>query len=281
MSLNSKTLACGRFKLSLERPLIMGILNVTPDSFSDGGQFSRFDTAIVHAQRLVEEGADILDIGGESTRPGALLVSEDEELQRVIPLIEKLSSEINIPISIDTNKATVMYEAVQAGASMINDVYALQQPNALKVAASLNVPVCLMHMRGTPVTMQKQIDYKNVVDEVLDFLENRVAACVEAGISKEQLILDPGFGFGKTLEHNLSLLKAIPRFVHAGYPVLAGLSRKSMLGEITAKPVEARLAGSLALAGLAADLGANILRVHDVAETRDLLSVYRAFNSAI
>lgn len=279
MSSQVKSLICGRFSLSLSKPLIMGILNVTPDSFSDGGQFSNFDSAVIHAQKMVEDGADIIDVGGESTRPGADAVSVDMELQRVIPVIEKLSQEIDIPISIDTSKATVMYEAIHAGASMINDVCALQNEDSMSVAASLDVPICLMHMQGTPVSMQKNIAYQNVVNDVLEFLEQRIKACVAAGVTKNNIIIDPGFGFGKTLEHNLALLDSLAAFADLGYPVLAGLSRKSMLESLSGRAVNNRLAGSLALALIAVNNGASILRVHDVAESRDFLAVSQAYDT--
>ena len=279
MSSQVKSLICGRFSLSLKKPLIMGILNVTPDSFSDGGQFTNFDSAVMHAQKMVENGADIIDVGGESTRPGADAVSVDMELQRVIPVIEKLSQEIDIPISIDTSKATVMYEAIHAGASMINDVRALQNEDSLSVAASLDVPICLMHMQGTPVSMQKNIAYQDVVNDVLKFLEQRINVCVAAGVTKNNIIIDPGFGFGKTLEHNLALLDSLAAFTDLGYPVLAGLSRKSMLESLSGRAVNNRLAGSLALALIAVNNGASILRVHDVAETRDFLAVSQAYDA--
>ena len=269
-------LQCADFKLSLQEPLIMGILNVTPDSFSDGGRFNNFDSALEKAKQMVANGADIIDIGGESTRPGAAEVSVDEELERVVPLIEKLSQEIEAPISIDTSKATVMYEAVHAGASMINDVYALQQENALKTAAQLNVPICLMHMQGVPRSMQKNIEYKNVTQDVMSFMQERIEACIESGIKPEQIIIDPGFGFGKLLEHNLDLLNNLQKFVESGFPVLAGLSRKSMLGQITNKKTDNRLAASLAVAQIAVEKGAQIIRVHDVAESKDMLRILQA-----
>ena len=267
-------------ELNLQEPLIMGILNVTPDSFSDGGQFIDFDSAIKQAKQMLVDGADIIDIGGESTRPGAADVSEDEELHRVVPLIEALSKELDVPISIDTSKAVVMYEAVHAGASMINDVYALQKENALQIAAQLNVPVCLMHMQGKPETMQKKIEYKNVIQEVVDFFQQRINSCIESGINKENIIIDPGFGFGKNLQHNIDLLNNLQVFVESGFPVLAGLSRKSMLGQITGKDVSQRLAASLAVAQLAVNKGTQILRVHDVAETKDILRVLQAVKAA-
>lgn len=273
-------LSCGQFELDLTRPQVMGILNVTPDSFSDGGCFSVIDTALKHAHLMIEKGADILDIGGESTRPGAAEVSEDEELARVIPVIEALSQEISIPISIDTSKATVMYEAVQAGASIINDVSALRNDKALETAAKLNqdkqIAICLMHMQGKPRSMQESPDYQDVVIEVIDFLKQRASQCIQAGINKEQIIIDPGFGFGKSLNHNLKLFNALHHFVTEGYPVLVGVSRKSLIGQITGKEIKDRLAGSLALATLAVNQGVQIIRTHDVSETRDVLDIVQA-----
>jgi len=251
----------------LETPAVMGILNVTPDSFSDGGRFIGHEAALRRVREMIAEGAAIIDVGGESTRPGAPAVAVDEERARVIPVIEAIRSESDIPVSIDTSKPEVMRAAVAAGASMINDVRALREPGALETAAELEVPVCLMHMRGEPRTMQQAPRYDDVVAEVLAFLEARVAACEAAGIPRERLILDPGFGFGKTLEHNLALFRALPRFVATGLPVLVGVSRKSMIGQVLEVPVEGRLAGSLALATLAVAAGAAIIRVHDVKET--------------
>ena len=245
-------------------PQVMGILNVTPDSFSDGGQFNQIDKALRHVRQMIAEGADIIDIGGESTRPGAAAVPEEEELRRVIPIIEAIRAESEIPISVDTSKPTVMLEAVRAGANMINDVCALQQPGALEVAAGLEVPLCLMHMQGQPRSMQKQPHYQNVVEEVLQFLLTRVESCEAAGISRDKLVIDPGFGFGKTLEHNLALFRSLERFVATGLPVLVGVSRKSMIGQVLDIPVEERMPASVALAGLASWLGAAIIRVHDV-----------------
>jgi len=271
-------LQCGKFSLSLEQPLLMGILNLTPDSFSDGGRFTNFDSALKQAKQMISDGADILDIGGESTRPGAKEVSVDQELERVIPLIESLASEIDVPISIDTSKATVMYEAVNAGASMINDVYALQQANALETAAKLDVPICLMHMQGVPRSMQKNVEYTDVIQEVLEFFYDRIEACCDIGIDQNNILIDPGFGFGKLLEHNIELLNKLSQFVKSGFPVLVGLSRKSMLGQITGKNVDARLASSLAVAQIAAQNGAHIIRAHDVAETKDMLRILQALS---
>ncbi len=254
----------------------MGVINTTPDSFSDGGQFDTTEKAFEHARRLIADGADILDIGGESTRPGSQPVVLDEELRRTIPLISAIREISDIPISIDTNKSAVMSAAVEAGASIINSVWALQLDDSLQVAAELKVPVCLMHMRGTPETMQQNPEYENVVAEVREFLAARIAAAVDAGIALEQIIVDPGFGFGKTMEHNLLLLNSLAEFRQLGVRVLAGLSRKKMIGTILDKPADQRLYGSLSLAVMAAMLGADILRVHDVAETVDALAMVSA-----
>ena len=255
---------------------VMGVVNATPDSFSDGGRFDTLEKAFAHARRLIDEGADILDIGGESTRPGAETVTLEEEIRRTIPLIRAIRELSDIPISIDTNKSGVMRAAVEAGASMINDVYAMQLGDSLPVAAELGVPVCLMHMQGTPETMQKNPTYENVVAEVKEFLKRRVDAAVEAGIASDLIIVDPGFGFGKTIEHNLLLLRSLAEFGELGARVLAGLSRKRMIGTILDKPVDQRLYGSVALAVMAAMQGADILRVHDVAATADALAMVSA-----
>lgn len=255
---------------------VMGILNLTPDSFSDGGQWLDPELALRHAVDMVSAGADIIDIGGESTRPGAAAVSEQAELDRVIPLIERLSSEIDSPLSVDTSKPQVMREAVKAGAGMINDVYALRQDGALETAASLGVPVCLMHMQGEPRDMQTAPGYADVVAEVSDFLSQRAQACQAAGIAAENIVIDPGFGFGKTLEHNLELLRGMPKLCTLGFPVLAGLSRKSMLGTITGRDASERVVASVTAAVLAVQNGAAIVRVHDVPETVDALKVLAA-----
>ncbi|MEE4174708.1 MAG: dihydropteroate synthase [Xanthomonadales bacterium] len=257
-------------------PRVMGVLNVTPDSFSDGGRWLGRDAAMRHAAAMVREGADIIDVGGESTRPGARAVSEQQELDRVIPVLEALAAEFDVVLSVDTSKAAVMRAAVAAGAGMLNDVCALRQPGALSAAGELGVPVCLMHMQGEPRSMQENPRYDDVVREVLDFLLERAAAAEDAGVSRSEIVIDPGFGFGKTPEHNLALLRALPRFTEAGYPVLAGLSRKRLLETLTGRPVEQRLAGSLALALAAARGGASIIRVHDVPETVDVLRVMAA-----
>ena len=254
--------------LSSSYPQIMGILNVTPDSFSDGGQFIKKEKSLQHVRAMIQAGADIIDVGGESTRPGAKAVSVDEELQRVIPVIETIRAEFDIPVSIDTSKAQVMREAVVAGASMINDVRALQEDNALQAATDLSVPVVLMHMQGQPRSMQDKPEYQNIVTDVGDFLLQRVEACLAAGIQRDNLVIDPGFGFGKTLAHNLSLFRHLPELKQRlALPVLVGVSRKSMIGAVLDLPVEERMPASIALAGLATWMGADIIRVHDVRET--------------
>jgi dihydropteroate synthase len=270
-----QTLDCHGRSLDLSRPAVMGILNVTPDSFSDGGNYLSREQAIAHARAMVAEGADIIDIGGESTRPGAKSVSVQEELDRVIPVIEALHSEVAVPLSIDTSKPEVMRTAVAAGAGFINDVYALRAPGALETAAELNVPVCLMHMQGEPRTMQDDPQYRDVVTEVRDFLAARLAAAGAAGIARERLVIDPGFGFGKTAEHNLELLRVLEAFTRLGTPVLAGLSRKSMIGKLLGLPVERRMHASVALALMAVQNGARIVRVHDVGPTVEALRMVR------
>ena len=261
---------------NLPRPLIMGVLNVTPDSFSDGGRWFEPSVALGQAQRMVDAGADIIDVGGESTRPGASEVSEAEELHRTVPIVQAIAGELDVRVSIDTSKATVMTAAVQAGADLINDVRALREPGALEAAAATGADVCLMHMQGQPRTMQADPRYSDVVADVKAFLADRVEACAGAGILPERIWVDPGFGFGKTLEHNLALLRAMPELCALGHPVLAGLSRKSMLGTITGRPVDERMPASVAAALLAAQGGAAVLRVHDVAETRDAIDVWQA-----
>ena len=270
--------ACGRFSLSLQRPLLMGILNVTPDSFSDGGSYNRLDAALAHAERLLADGADILDIGGESTRPGAPYVSPEEELQRVLPVLERLAA-LQVPLSLDTRRTSVMRAALQAGAvDLINDVSALEDDGALALVAAAKVGICLMHKQGNPDTMQQQPDYSDVVQEVGGYLVRRIELCLEHGIARERLLADPGFGFGKTLQHNLELLRALPQLeAMAGAPLLVGMSRKSMLGAITgeAQP-EQRLGASVAAALLAAQRGAKVIRVHDVKATHQALQVWQA-----
>jgi dihydropteroate synthase len=258
---------CAGKSLDLSAPRIMGIVNVTPDSFSDGGKFFSRDAAIRQAIKLVEDGADILDIGGESTRPGSTPVQEQEEIDRIAPVIEAISSELNVPISIDTMKAEVMRAAVAVGAGLINDVNALRGEGALQAAAELKVPVCLMHMQGTPQTMQKEPDYQDVVSEVEAFLLERVSVCEQAGIPAERIMLDPGFGFGKRARHNLRLMKHLSRLTALPYPVLVGVSRKSIIGDMLKVDVQERLAGSLALASIAVWQGAKLIRTHDVRET--------------
>lgn len=270
-----RPLHCGRFALRLRRPLVMGVINLTPDSFSDGGRYAGFAAALAQARALMEEGADLIDLGGESTRPGAQEVPVEEELRRVVPLVQALAKEA-VPVSVDTRKTEVMRAALDAGAALINDVNALQAPGALAAVAASDAGVCLMHMLGQPGTMQDAPAYQEVVQEVSGFLAARASACVAAGISPERIVLDPGFGFGKTLEHNLRLLQGLERLCALGYPVLAGLSRKSMLGLITGRPVGERLAASIAAALAAAERGAAIVRVHDVAETVDALKIWRA-----
>jgi dihydropteroate synthase len=255
---------------------IMGVINTTPDSFSDGGKFDTLEKAFAQAQLMIAAGADILDIGGESTRPGSAAVDEQEELARTLPLISAIREISDIPISIDTNKSTVMRAAVAAGANIINSIWALRLGDSLQVAAQLDVPVCLMHMQGTPDTMQQDPRYQDVVAEVLEFLQARIDAALAAGIAEHNIIVDPGFGFGKTLEHNLLLLKSLSEFRKLGVQVLVGMSRKGMIGAVLDKPADQRLYGSLSVAVIAAMQGADILRVHDVAETADALAMVRA-----
>jgi dihydropteroate synthase len=270
-------LDCNGRALVLDRPRVMGIVNVTPDSFSDGGRYETVDAAVAHALQLAGEGADMLDIGGESTRPGAQAVDVEEELQRVIPVIERVIRETTLPVSIDTSKPEVMRAAIEAGAGMINDVQALRADGALEAAASLGVPVVLMHMRGEPHSMQDMPHYDDVVADVHRFLAERIFAAEMAGIAKKNLVVDPGFGFGKAREHNLALLAQLERFTDLGVPVLAGLSRKRTIGEITGREVPAdRVHGSVAAHLVAAQRGAKLLRVHDVAATVDALAVWRA-----
>lgn len=271
-------LHCGKFHLDLSRPLVMGIVNVTPDSFSDGGRHLQREAAIEHAQQLIVDGADIIDIGGESTRPSAQPVSVQEELDRVLPIIEGLRG-ISIPISVDTCKAEVMRAALAAGAQMVNDVNSLQADGAIQAVASSDAAVCLMHKQGTPQTMQQQPEYADVVGEVRDFLRGRIAAAEAAGITRERIAIDPGFGFGKTLAHNLALLTNLATFAQLGVPILAGLSRKSMLGAITGQDVNHRVTASVAAALIAVQRGASIVRVHDVRETVDALKIWSAVNS--
>jgi dihydropteroate synthase len=270
-------LRCGGFLLPLDRPLLMGVVNVTPDSFSDGGWYLDPQAAIAHGRRLIEEGADILDIGGESSRPGARPVAEHEELDRVIPVLKALK---DVPVSVDTRRPAVMRAALVAGASMINDIEALTAPGALDAVADTDCAVCLMHKKGDPATMQQAPSYGDVALEVRDFLSARISACQIAGIERDRITIDPGFGFGKSVEHNFTLLKRLPELAALGVPVVAGWSRKSTLGTITRRPVTERLAASVAAALLAVQHGATILRVHDVRETRDALAVMQALGKA-
>lgn len=270
---------CGNFQFDLSSPLVMGIVNVTPDSFSDGGQHLQRDTALAHAEQLIADGADIIDIGGESTRPGARPVSIQEELDRVLPVIEGLRG-APVPISIDTCKPEVMQVAIAGGARMVNDINALQDAAAMKAVAAGNVAVCLMHKQGDPQTMQQQPHYQNVVAEVGAFLRERIAAAEAAGIQRDRIVVDPGFGFGKTLAHNLALLRELKQLTELGVPVLAGLSRKSMLGALTGQDVGHRLSASVAAALIAVQRGTDIVRVHDVRETVDALKILNAVNGA-
>jgi dihydropteroate synthase len=270
------SLDCAGRILRLDAARVVGIVNVTPDSFSDGGQHATAEAAIAHGLRLAEEGADALDIGGESTRPGAREVTIEDELARVIPVVEGLAKRTSLPISIDTSKAEVMRAAVAAGAGMINDVYALGREGCLDAAAALKVPVVLMHMQGTPPDMQADPAYDDVVAEVHTFLAQRIFACEMAGIPKKSIVIDPGFGFGKTVAHNLALLAQLARFVELGVPVMAGLSRKGTIGELTGRGLADRVYGSVAAALIAVQNGAKLVRVHDVAATVDALKVWNA-----
>ncbi len=269
-------LQCGRFSLDLDRPVVMGVLNVTPDSFSDGGRFRDVQAAVSHAERMVADGAAIIDVGGESTRPGSVPVGEDEELRRVLPVIDRLVAMLGIPVSIDTRKPGVMRRALAAGATFVNDVAALSAPGAMETVAGSDAAVCLMHMQGDPGTMQDAPRYDDVVGEVRAFLRSRVAACEAAGIARTRIAVDPGFGFGKSLDQNLALLAGLPALASDGLPVLVGLSRKRMIGALTGRDGGDRMAGSLAAAVIAAEQGARIVRAHDVRETVDALRVVAA-----
>jgi len=268
----------GNHFIGLSQPQVMGILNVTPDSFSDGGKHADVKQALDHALRMIDEGARFIDIGGESTRPGAPEVSLQEELDRTIPVIEAVAKNAQCVISIDTSKAEVMREAVKAGAGLINDVRALQEPGALIAASETGVPVCLMHMQGQPRTMQNHPTYQDVVEDVTQFLLERAEVCEKAGIAKEQILFDPGYGFGKSLEHNYALVKHLPKLMDLGYPVLVGMSRKSMIGNLLNRKVDERLAGSISLATIVAQMGAQIIRVHDVKETADAVNIVNMLN---
>ncbi|MCE9956561.1 dihydropteroate synthase [Aeromonas rivipollensis] len=259
--------------LSLDRPHVMGILNVTPDSFSDGGNFNQIDRAMAHARQMIADGATLIDIGGESTRPGAPDVSEQDELDRVIPVVERMVQELDVMISLDTSKAAVMRAGCAAGAHLINDVRALLEPGALAAAAEADVPVCLMHMQGQPRTMQAEPHYDDLLGEVRAFFDERIAACLDVGIPRQHLLLDPGYGFGKTVAHNYQLLAEQQKLLDYGLPLLVGMSRKSMIGNLLGRPVDERLAGSLACALIGLQHGARIIRVHDVRATMDALRV--------
>jgi len=272
-------LNCAGKLLDLQKPKIMGILNTTPDSFSDGGNSYQhgnldLDLALQRAEQMQKDGASIIDVGGESTRPGAAKVSAQEEMDRVVPVVERIAKELDVIISVDSSSPVLMKEAAAVGAGLINDVRALQREGAAEMAAELKLPVCLMHMQGQPDSMQDKPQYDNVLSEVKAFLSERIDACVAAGVDRAQIILDPGFGFGKTLEHNVELLRQMSAFKAMGHPVLAGLSRKSMLQGLLGRSVDQRLAGSLGVAMLALQQGAAILRVHDVAASRDILELY-------
>lgn len=273
-------LPCGSRVLDLSRPHVMGILNVTPDSFSDGGRFAARDAALRHAAEMVAAGATLIDVGGESTRPGAAAVSISEELERVAPMVEAIARELDVIVSVDTSTAEVISESARLGAGLINDVRSLRREGALQAAATSGLPVCLMHMRGEPGNMQSDPSYQDVTREVGEFLGERMAACGAAGIPTERIVLDPGFGFAKTLEHNLSLFRHMERLHAFGRPLLVGVSRKSMIGAALNRPVGERLYGSLALAALAVAKGASILRVHDVAETVDVVRMIAAVQAA-
>lgn len=260
--------------------IIMGILNVTPDSFSDGGQFAQPDQALKQAEQMIQDGAEVIDVGGESTRPGAKEVSLAQELERVIPIIEALNQRFDVTLSVDSSKAMVMQEAIKAGASLVNDVRALQEEGALEVCAKSDVDICLMHMQGEPRSMQQEPQYNDVVAEVSQFFDARIAACEQAGIDRKRLILDPGFGFGKTLAHNLSLLRNINHFMAYKLPILAGLSRKRMIGTLlNDAPVDERVTGSVTAALYAIQQGAHIVRVHDVKQTADAIRIWQAINN--
>jgi dihydropteroate synthase len=268
-------LQCGNFRLSLARPLIMGVINVTPDSFSDGGLYLSAAAAVAHARQLIADGADLLDVGGESTRPGAAPVTLEEERRRVLPVLEALA-DAGVPLSVDTQKPELMRVAVAAGAAMINDVNGFQAPDALDAVAGSNCAICIMHKKGDPQNMQQSPQYADVVMEIRDYLRQRITVAEQAGIARSRIVVDPGFGFGKTLDHNLELLRRLDEIAVPGVPVLAGLSRKSMIGTLTGRDAGDRLAGSVAAALFAVQRGAAIVRVHDVAATRDALAVWNA-----
>lgn len=274
------SLRCGKHQLDLTHAHVMGILNVTPDSFSDGGRYTSLELALLRAHDMVAAGASIIDIGGESTRPGAALVSAQQELDRVAPLVERIAAECDVIISVDTSTPAVIRESARLGAGLINDVRSLQRDGALDAAAATHLPVCLMHMRGEPQTMQDEPYYNDVAVEVAGFLQERIDACVAAGIAVERIVLDPGFGFAKNTQHNYELFKRLPELLSLQRPLLVGVSRKSMIGNILQQPVDQRLYGSLALAVMALERGARILRVHDVAATMDALKIFNAVQDA-
>lgn len=275
-----KSLECAGKVLDLSRPQVMGILNVTPDSFSDGGLFVSVHKALAQAQQMASEGALLIDVGGESTRPGASAVSSQEEMDRIIPVIETIRNELDVIISVDSSKPEVIAQAIASGAGLINDVRALREPGALQAANEAGVPVCLMHMLGEPRSMQENPQYHDVIDVVKTFLQERIRSCEAAGISSDKLLIDPGFGFGKTMEHNLSLVKNLGEFISLGKPVLVGVSRKSTIGAITGRPVGQRVIGSTVMAALCCQSGAKIIRTHDVAATVDAINVTTAVMNA-
>ncbi len=276
-----ESLNCAGKSLDLTRTQVMGILNVTPDSFSDGGLFVSVSNALVQARQMTQEGALLIDVGGESTRPGATAVSVQEELDRVIPVVEAIHNELDVIVSVDSSKPEVMKQAVLAGAGLINDVRALREPGALQAANETGVPVCLMHMLGEPRSMQENPQYDDVVETVKEFLQERINACEEVGIAAEKILIDPGFGFGKTVDHNLSLINRLTEFLELGKPVLMGVSRKSTIGTLTGRPVEQRLPGSIALTALCCHSGAKIIRTHDVAATVDAITMTTAVMTAV
>ena len=274
------SLRCGKHQLDLTHAHVMGILNVTPDSFSDGGRYTSLELALLRAHEMVSAGASIIDIGGESTRPGAAAVGAQQELDRVAPLVERIAAECDVIISVDTSTPAVIRESARLGAGLINDVRSLQRDGALDAAAATHLPVCLMHMRGEPQTMQDEPYYNDVAVEVAGFLQERIDACVTAGIAVERIVLDPGFGFAKNTQHNYELFKRLPELLSLQRPLLVGVSRKSMIGNILQQPVDQRLYGSLALAVMALERGAKILRVHDVVATMDALKIFNAVQDA-
>ena len=287
LTVKLKSIDCAGKTLSLRLPQIMGVLNLTPDSFSDGGRFIGndgcldVDSALAAAELMVAQGASIIDVGGESTRPGAVVVSEDEQLDRVASVVEQLSSKVDAVISVDTSSPRLMTEAARLGAGMINDIRALTAPGALEAIATTNLAVCMMHMQGQPDTMQHRPEYLNIVQEVLEFFRQRLADLSVVGLGKERVLIDPGFGFGKTLDHNLELLAGLEQFGKLSCPVLVGVSRKAMIGQITDRPVKERIHGSVSAAMIAIQSGASIVRVHDVAATRDMIKVHVAVNGEL